>query len=153
MWKPIINDVTTSFTNPPKFDKLSEVYATRDYSYVVDFIELQKSHYPDIRPFILDTSLSESFGHVTHAVTKGTNWEIISIDNENRKVEAVATTKFLKFKDDVVIEVRLTSTDGVEVHMRSKSRVGKGDLGANARRIKSFFKILSEYIKENNTHR
>lgn len=151
MLKPIINDVTTSFTDPPKFDKISEVNVSRDYSYVVDFVELQKKYYPDIRPTILRSTLNESFICVTQAVAKKTDWEIISIDNENRRVEAVATTRFLKFKDDIVIEVRPASADEVEVHMRSKSRIGKGDLGTNARRIKAFFKTLSEYLEVNNT--
>ena len=58
-------------------------------------------------------------------------------------LEVVATTRLMHFKDDVAVEVRPEGT-GSSVHMRSKSRVGKGDLGANAKRIRMFLSELSK---------
>jgi uncharacterized protein (DUF1499 family) len=45
------------------------------------------------------------------------------------------------FKDDVVI--RVTSASGIaRVDVRSKSRVGRGDVGANAKRIRQYLQRL-----------
>ena len=52
-------------------------------------------------------------------------------------IEAVATTYWFGFKDDIVIRVETTS-EGSVVDLRSASRVGRGDLGANAVRIRTF---------------
>jgi len=52
-------------------------------------------------------------------------------------IEAVATTRVFKFKDDVTVTLTRQG-GGAVVNVRSKSRVGKGDLGTNARRIRAF---------------
>ena len=61
---------------------------------------------------------------------------------EKGEIQAIATTRILRFKDDVTITVGSDST----VNMRSRSRIGKGDLGANARRIADFQARLREYL-------
>ncbi len=61
-----------------------------------------------------------------------------------RKIEGVDTSWLFRFKDDFVIEVRPDGADGSLVHMRSKSRDGKGDVGANAKRIRAFFARVAE---------
>ena len=68
-------------------------------------------------------------------------WEIVAVDREAGRVEAIATTFWLRFKDDVVILVR-EHAGGTRVDVRSKSRVGVGDLGTNARRIRRFLAAL-----------
>jgi uncharacterized protein (DUF1499 family) len=68
-------------------------------------------------------------------------WKIASSDRTTGLVEAMVETAFFKFKDDVI--VRLTPVDGgTQVDMRSASRVGQSDLGANAARIEDFFDAL-----------
>ena len=61
---------------------------------------------------------------------------------EKGEIRAVATTRVLRFKDDVTITV---GTDGT-VNVHSRSRIGKGDLGANARRISEFQARLRDYL-------
>jgi uncharacterized protein (DUF1499 family) len=60
--------------------------------------------------------------------------EIVAVDEAAGRVEATATTFWFGFKDDVVVRVR-SSGAGSVVDVRSVSRVGVSDLGANARRI------------------
>ncbi|MND03152.1 hypothetical protein D3C83_228380 [compost metagenome] len=62
-------------------------------------------------------------------------------DRAAGRVEAIATTTLLRFKDDVVVRVR-DAAGGSRVDVRSKSRVGVGDLGTNARRIRRFLSAL-----------
>ena len=61
-------------------------------------------------------------------------------------VEATATTRFFRFKDDVVVRVRPdpASAGGSIVDMRSISRVGVSDLGVNARRVRAYLNDLKE---------
>jgi uncharacterized protein (DUF1499 family) len=58
------------------------------------------------------------------------------------RIEATATTPFVGFKDDVVVRVR-PGSGGSHIDVRSKSRIGKGDMGVNAARIRSYKKLLT----------
>lgn len=73
-------------------------------------------------------------------------WNIEYEDSASGIIEGVAVTALLRFKDDWVIRVRGSGTETV-VDMRSKSRLGKGDLGANAARIKEFFAKVKEEVQ------
>ena len=70
-------------------------------------------------------------------------WEIVAVDTDAGRVEATETTFWFGFKDDVVVRVR-PGDDGTRVDVRSVSRVGGGDLGANAGRIREFLRRLSD---------
>lgn len=70
-------------------------------------------------------------------VAQEMEWEIREANADQGLVEAVATVPIFRFRDDVTVTV--SETDGtVGVHVRSRSRVGKSDLGENARRIRKF---------------
>lgn len=60
-------------------------------------------------------------------------------------IEAVATTRLFKFKDDMTVTFKRDGEVTV-VNVRSKSRVGKGDLGTNARRIRAFQAELAKRL-------
>ena len=57
------------------------------------------------------------------------------------RMEATDTTRWFGFKDDVVVRVRPEGA-GSRVDVRSVSRVGRGDVGANAARIRAFLQAL-----------
>ena len=63
---------------------------------------------------------------------------------EDGTIEAVATTPLFGFQDDVVLRVRPGLRDGSRVDIRSKSRDGRGDIGANAARIRAFVARLED---------
>ncbi|MEP7337040.1 MAG: DUF1499 domain-containing protein [Acidobacteriota bacterium] len=65
--------------------------------------------------------------------------------NNSGIIEAVATTRLFKFKDDVTITLARQG-DATVVNVRSKSRVGKGDMGTNARRIRAFQAELAKRL-------
>merc|ERR1711916_2482 len=67
-------------------------------------------------------------------------WEIVG-RNENA-IQAIAITPLMRFRDDVIIEVRADAGGDAVVHMRSASRLGKSYLGANAKRIDQFLAAL-----------
>jgi uncharacterized protein (DUF1499 family) len=75
------------------------------------------------------------------------NWRIVEGNPSERRIEAVATTRWFGFKDDVVIRISPAENGGSVLDIRSVSRVGSSDLGTNARRIRTFLKAFSETVK------
>ena len=96
----------------------------------------QRRAYPDIAPFETSLSAEQSFEKALQVATK-LGWNIVDSDSRPGYIEAVATTYWFGFKDDIVIRVEATSAGSV-LDLRSSSRVGRGDLGANAARIRAF---------------
>jgi uncharacterized protein (DUF1499 family) len=68
-------------------------------------------------------------------------WEIVAADPATGRIEATATTFWYGFKDDVVVRVG-AGNGGSVIDVRSKSRVGRSDLGANASRIRTYLEAL-----------
>ena len=105
--------------------------------------------YPDIQPQRFNRPMKEVFDTAL-AVAKDSGWEIrlteaVTGEPVQGTIEATATTRLFKFKDDVTITV--TSESGASVvNVRSKSRIGKGDLGTNARRIRAFQAELAKRL-------
>jgi uncharacterized protein (DUF1499 family) len=141
---PRINDITTDTTNPPQFVAASSIDANRgrDMKYPgATFAEQQRAGYPDLAPLQLPGPPDEVFKRVEAAARQMPTWQITRSDPAAHALEGVDTTRLFQFQDDFVIEVRPQDSGSV-VQMRSKSRDGKGDIGANAARIKAFFAKL-----------
>ncbi|ACL72760.1 protein of unknown function DUF1499 [Thioalkalivibrio sulfidiphilus HL-EbGr7] len=99
--------------------------------------------YPDIQPQYLPAPPEQVYEAALNAV-RGFGWEILEKDPATGRIEAVATTRFLRFKDDISIRIQAAEQGGSRVEMRSRSRVGRGDLGTNARRIRAFQEALQK---------
>lgn len=141
---PAINDITTDTTTPPEFAKAGTLEGNqgRDMKYPgATFAAQQRAGYPDLAPLRLNVSLDDAFKRVEAAARQMPDWEITRSDAAAHALEGIATSHLFRFKDDFVIEVR-PQDGGSVVQMRSKSRDGKGDIGANAKRIKAFFAQL-----------
>jgi uncharacterized protein (DUF1499 family) len=78
---------------------------------------------------------------LAHRAAEKMGWEIVAADSAAGRVEATATTTWFGFKDDVVIRIE-PADRGTRVDVRSKSRVGRGDVGANAARIRKYVETL-----------
>ena len=141
---PLINDVTTDLENPPAFAAALKAPANagRDMAYPEHFVPIVREAYPDVRPLILDQSSEQVLQRVAKLAEIQSGWKIKSIDSEKQTVEGEVSTRFLGFIDDFVI--RVSDQDGKAcVDMRSKSRDGLVDAGANANRIRSFLAQLA----------
>ena len=103
--------------------------------------ELQRKAYPDIQPLRLAVAPNIAFERAKGAIEE-MGWQIVREDPSAGRIEAVATTFWFGFKDDVVIRVSADGT-GSRIDVRSKSRVGVGDLGTNAQRIRAYQKRLN----------
>jgi len=140
---PKIHDISTDLDNPPLFSKILPLRAAapNPASYGgPEVAAAQKSGYPDIHPRDVALTPAETFARAL-AVSKAMDWEIVDADGGKGVIEATATTRWFGFKDDVVIRITPMAT-GSRVDMRSVSRVGRSDVGANAARIRAFFAAL-----------
>jgi len=118
---PPINDITTETENAGK---------------------AQRDAYPDIQPITLAEPPQKAFERAL-AAAQAMGWEIVARDPAAGRIEAVDTTLWFGFKDDVVVRVAAAPAGGSRIDVRSKSRVGRGDAGTNARRIRGFRERLS----------
>jgi uncharacterized protein (DUF1499 family) len=141
---PPIHDITTDTVNPPEFIAVLPLRANapNPATYGGSAVaEAQRLAYPDIRPLHLDLPPARAFERAL-AAARTMGWDIVAADSAAGRIEATATTFWFRFKDDVV--VRLTPEGaGTRVDVRSLSRVGRSDVGTNARRIRAYFARLS----------
>lgn len=79
------------------------------------------------------------------ATAQALGWEVTAQDRDQGEIRAVATTPVFRFKDDVTITISREG-EGAVVNVRSHSRIGKGDLGTNARRIRRFQAELTKQL-------
>ncbi len=141
---PPIHDISTDLINPPQFVAVVPLRATSpnalDRAEPADLAEQQTKAYPALAPLTVEAQPGKVFD-AARDVVHDMGWALDAATPETGLIEATATTSLLHFKDDVVI--RITETDtGSKVDMRSVSRVGMSDLGANAARIEAFFAAL-----------
>lgn len=142
---PPIHDITTDTANPPPFQA---VLANRDAGtnsplYAGEEIARQQAQaYPDIRPLSLALPPAEALALAERAA-RSLKWDIVAIDPGAGRLEATDTTLWFGFKDDVVVRVQ-PSESGTVLDIRSASRVGVSDVGANAARIRRFFAVMHD---------
>jgi uncharacterized protein (DUF1499 family) len=132
---PLINDVTTTPDAPPRFRSVIPDYPAGNAA-------IQRRAYPELKPAGRAEPPGKAYAAALAAARRMPRWDIIVQDARAFLIQAVVTTGVLRFKDDVVIEVRAEGA-GSSVHVRSRSRAGKGDLGANASRIRAYIAELS----------
>lgn len=140
---PAIHDITTDTENPPQFVAVLALRksALNPVEYGgPEIARQQKMAYPDIAPLILDAPPARIFEHAL-AFAVEQRWTIINADAGSGLIEATDTTFWFGFKDDIVIRIA-PLVNGSRTDIRSLSRVGKSDVGANAKRIRAFIKRL-----------
>ena len=154
MGVPPIHEISTDLASPPPFVAVLPIReqggAINPPEYVAELKgprgttnvpEAQRKAYPDIQPAILDgVAPAAAFARVESAV-KQIGWEVVAEVPGEGRLEATDTTRFFGFKDDVVIRLRAEG-GGTRVDVRSKSRVGMGDVGANAARVRKFLALV-----------
>jgi uncharacterized protein (DUF1499 family) len=92
--------------------------------------------YPDLQAQRFSKPAADVFAAAL-ATAKDMELEVVNQWPDKGELRAVATTRVFRFKDDVTVWIRREG-DATSVNLRSHSRIGKGDLGANARRIRDF---------------
>lgn len=152
---PAIHDITTDTQDPPMFtDALIAERDKQGAANPVNYVgkttlqrrgdptseilvsEVQAGAYPDITSITLNKAPAEAYQDAMAAV-KSLGWDVFTDDASSGIIEATDTTFWYGFKDDIVVRVR-PSEGGSIIDARSVSRIGFGDMGANAKRIRAF---------------
>ncbi len=136
---PVINDISSDVANPPALVALLPLRRGApnppDYPGAAT-AALQRAAYPDIAPVVLPVAPAEAFKRVDR-VAMALGWDVVARAPAEGRLEAVATSDWFGFRDDIVVRIRPDGT-GSRIDIRSKSRAGESDLGVNARRIRAF---------------
>jgi uncharacterized protein (DUF1499 family) len=140
---PVIHDITTDTDHPPRFVSAVALRAAAPNPVEYGGPEIaakQRQGYPDLQPLSLPLPPNQAFDRAL-ATARTMGWEIIASDPPSGRIEATDTTFWFGFKDDVVIRVA-RAPNGSRVDVRSLSRVGLGDVGTNAARIRKYLAAL-----------
>lgn len=144
---PFIHDITTDTGDPPEFVAVLPLRADAanppEYG-GEEVAEQQREGYPDIEPLRADLSAERAFELALEAA-RGQGWEIVAAVPGDGRIEATDTTFWFGFKDDVVIRIR-PDGGGSRIDVRSKSRVGRSDVGANAARIRDYLDAMEKRL-------
>jgi len=136
---PRINDISTDTADPPPLvttlQMRSEAVTPPAYPGKV-VAEQQHQAYPDVASIALSVAPDEAFRKVD-AVATAMGWDVVARAPAEGRIEAIDTSQWFGFHDDIVVRIRPAGS-GSRIDIRSKSRVGRSDLGANAHRIRTF---------------
>jgi uncharacterized protein (DUF1499 family) len=145
---PAIHDITTDTENPPRFIAVLPLRKDAPNSPEYggpEIAEKQGRGYPDLGPLLLKASPSQAFDRALEAARE-MGWVIVEADPLSGRIEATDKTFWFGFKDDIVVRVAPAGDgQGSRIDVRSVSRVGRSDVGTNARRIRAYLeRIRSE---------
>jgi uncharacterized protein (DUF1499 family) len=146
---PPIHDITTDTANPPAFVAVAPLRATapNPVAYEGEAVaSLQRAAYPDIRTMVFANERAAVFSAAAQLIAE-LGWELVQANEQEGRIEATVTTRWFGFKDDVVIRLSEGTAGSTVFDMRSKSRVGRSDIGVNADRIRMFSNALGEKLQ------
>ncbi len=147
---PPIHDISTDTANPPQFVDVVPLRVdatnTVDYGNYPNMTperlgEMTREAYPDLVTRSVAMAPASVFERALVAVDR-MGWDLVAAVPEEGRIEATDTTFWFRFKDDVVIRIQPSGDGGSLIDARSTSRVGVGDVGTNAARLRSFFERL-----------
>jgi uncharacterized protein (DUF1499 family) len=149
---PAISDITTDTADPPRFEAIARV-RPRDANPIAyagaEAAQRQRMAYPEIAPLQTAAAADEAYAAALE-VLNGRKWRVVDArtpqgGRRDGRIEAVARTPIMGFRDDVVVRVR-SSGGGARIDIRSASRYGRQDFGSNARRIRSLLDEIEETV-------
>ena len=140
---PRIHDITTDTANPPLFVAVlplrKDAPNTAAYG-GKEVAEQQLKGYPDIKSLDLSVPPQVAFARALD-VAESMGWALVASSAAEGRIEATATTPWFGFKDDIVVRVAPAGS-GSKIDVRSVSRVGRSDIGTNAKRIREYLARL-----------
>lgn len=140
---PPIHDISTDTARPPEFVAVLPLRADAPNQAGYGGPEVaraQSEAYPDVQTHRMAAAPAQAFERALQAA-QGMGWDIVAVEPSAGRIEATDTTFWFGFKDDVVIRIARDAA-GSRVDVRSVSRVGTSDVGANAARIRAFLTAL-----------
>lgn len=155
---PPIHDITTDAFDPPGFSEAVQSaraavpgvnsldLASKRDGDGRPFTDVQAASYPDIASIPTGLAPARAFDEAL-TLARAQHWRLGRTDAAAGIIEASAETFWYGFVDDVVVRVRPDGA-GARIDMRSVSRVGRSDLGANAARMRPYLAALRARVRE-----
>jgi uncharacterized protein (DUF1499 family) len=158
-WKaislPIINDVSTDLETPPTFLLSAKARVARGNRTPPESSpetrEAQRRAYPEIQPIMVDLETNDAY-RLALDVAKGSHWRIVdaiapSVRESVGHIDAIAASLVMGFPSDIAIRIKPSATQ-TRIDIRSVSRLGRHDFGANAGRIVKFASDVADAARE-----
>lgn len=142
---PLIHDITTDTEKVPQWVALQSRRAAAENGAAYggpSVAALQKRGYPNLGPLLLPLPPERAFARVEGAA-RSMGWRIVAAVPAEGRLEASDTTRWFGFTDDVVVRV-MVAPNGSRIDVRSASRVGRSDLGVNAKRVRAFLAAVAK---------
>ena len=141
------NDITTDLQNPPAYVAVLALRRAANVPNAGEYkgaktVEQQRRSYPDIAPVTLALPPAEAFARALEAARR-MGWTIVETDPGAGRIEASDRTRWFGFTDDIVVRVA-AADGGSRIDVRSSSRIGTGDFGTNAARVRRYIAALRE---------
>lgn len=146
---PAIHDISTDIMTPPEFVAIAPLRADapNPTAYAgLETAEKQREAYPALQTLQYSQPKSELVAAVEQAANN-LGWQLVNTNASAGVIEATDSTMWFGFKDDIVVRVLDQGGERL-VDIRSKSRMGKSDLGKNAERISLFIQELDRVLGE-----
>jgi len=143
---PVIHDISTDTVHTPQFVAILPLRKDSRNPAVYggpEVAEQQKLAYADLRTEVLDVPSGVAFERAL-STARAMGWRIVAAEPAEGRIEATDTTFWFGFTDDIAIRI-VPAGDRTMMDIRSVSRVGKSDVGTNARRIREYLKRLRAY--------
>ena len=150
---PPIADITTDPIDPPRFEAIARVRPRTANPVIYAGLyaaERQRLAYPEVEPLLVPATPKEAFDAAL-SVANRRRWRVIDVreptaSRREGRIEAIARTPVMGFRDDIVIRIRPSGEDS-RIDVRSASRYGRHDFGGNASRIASLLADIEEIIE------
>jgi Protein of unknown function (DUF1499) len=157
---PRINDITTDPIDPPRYEVLAPLRGggANPAAYAgLHVAEKQREAYPDIGPLGTNATVQNAYRAAFTVMSKHKDsfvapyWKVMAArepipGRRDGRIEAIAYSSVLGFRDDVVVRVR-AEPDGARIDVRSSSRYGESDFGVNAARIRRLINDIEDAIR------
>ncbi len=142
---PAIHDISTNTEAPPQFVRAPELRRSTDnpLDYSAETAALQQQFYPELNGLVLDLPQARA-QHLAEDTAVQLGWHIHY--QQPGHIEATERSFWFGFTDDIVIQVQSISGDTSRIDLRSASRVGRSDLGVNAKRITRFLQVYQRRL-------
>jgi len=102
--------------------------------------------YPELRAHVYYSDPETTLSAAKRAVESQSDFRLVQIDSEQQVLMAEALSSSGNFVDDVVIQVEPMGPRHTRVIVRSRSRTGRGDLGENAKHIRSLQASMDDIL-------
>ena len=119
------------------------------YLTVNDVSTKDPTHYPQLQPLETSSSIDEIIAAVRDCFSEqDKHWRIVSVNHDRQTIQAEIDTAIFGFTDDVTIriETNIETNHHKSIQIRSRSRIGMGDLGKNAQNIRQIFDALQSRL-------